>query len=66
MIDIGKNVLVSKYTTFGVGGPADFFVLAKTKGELIEALEYAKKHQIMFTVIGAGSNILIMMLGIGE
>jgi len=56
---IEKNKPLSEFTTWKVGGPADFFVRAKTEQDFLEAIRYAKEHGINFTVIGGGSNILV-------
>jgi len=59
LIETEKNVELSRYTTFGVGGRADWLATVKSKEELLEALDYARKKKIRFVVIGSGSNLLI-------
>ena len=56
---IKKNVILARYTTFRIGGPAKYFFLAKTKTEIIEAVKVEKKYNLPFFVLGEGSNILI-------
>ncbi len=58
MIKIKKNVLLKDYTTFRIGGPADFFYEAKTEKNLISAIKTARKLRLPFFVLGRGSNIL--------
>ncbi len=58
-IEIQKDVLLAPYTTFKIGGPARFFVEVENEKELIEALEYAKKNNFEYFILGGGSNILI-------
>src|SRR5260221_491503 len=58
-MDIRKNVSLAQYTTFGIGGPADEFVVVKSSDELIEAIQYAKSKNIPFFVLGTGANILV-------
>lgn len=58
-MNIQKNVLLGPYTTYRVGGPADLFIVAKTRTELIEALLYARKHGIPYFILGLGANILV-------
>ena len=58
-VDIRKNVILSSYTTFKIGGPAKYFCEVKTLDELREALDFAKKNGLEIFVLGAGSNLLI-------
>jgi len=50
--------ILAKYSTFGIGGPADYFIKATTTNDLIKATHKAKYEQIPFIIIGKGSNIL--------
>jgi len=59
MLDIKQDVLLSKYTTFRIGGPAKFFVEVKNEEELTEALKYAKDNNLDFFILGGGSNLLV-------
>ena len=59
MLKLEKDYLLSKLTTLRIGGPAKFFVTAKTQEELIEAIQYARKKQINYLIIGGGSNLLV-------
>ncbi len=61
---IDKNINLSKYTTFKIGGVAEFFSEAQTKQNLLDAIEYANKNSIPLNIIGGGSNILISDKGI--
>ena len=55
---IQKNISLASYTTFKIGGPAKYFLVVKSKEELIEAVKIAKKCGVPFFVLGGGSNIL--------
>ncbi|MFA6383429.1 MAG: UDP-N-acetylmuramate dehydrogenase [Parcubacteria group bacterium] len=59
MLNIQKNIPLANFTTFRIGGPAKFFVEVKSEEELIEALEYAKKNNLEFFILGGGSNLLV-------
>src|SRR3990172_1617125 len=59
MINIQKDVPLSQYTTFRIGGPAKYFTEVMTVEELKEALEYAKKSNLNFFILGGGSNLLV-------
>lgn len=53
-----KSVPLKDYSTFRIGGPADYFFEAHNLQELKEAIIFARQQKIPFYVIGAGSNIL--------
>lgn len=63
-MNILKNVPLSKYTTFQIGGPADFLVEVSSKEELVEAIKWAKTKGIDWIVLGKGSNILVSDKGV--
>ncbi len=54
--ELGKPL--ARYSTYQIGGPADFFFEAKTKGEAVEALNWASEHDLPYFVFGGGSNLL--------
>ncbi len=55
---------LSRYTTFRIGGPADYLVRASDRPTLELALEWAEREGLPVTVIGGGSNLLIRDGGI--
>ena len=63
-----KNIKVDepmkKHISFKVGGPADFLVKPKTEEELRNVVEFSKKENVPFIVIGNGSNLLVKDGGI--
>lgn len=59
-----KDELMSKHTSFKIGGPADFFVKIKDIKELKFVLEFAKNQNIPITVVGNGTNLLVSDKGI--
>ena len=63
-MNIQKNILLSQYTTFKIGGPAENFVLAKNIAEVQEAVAWAKENKQPIFVLGGGSNLLISDNGI--
>jgi len=56
---IKENILLAKYTTFKIGGRAKYFLVAKTKDELIEGVKFARQKDLPFFVLGGGSNLLV-------
>jgi UDP-N-acetylmuramate dehydrogenase len=61
---VKENILLKKYTTFKIGGPAKYFFIARKKEELIRALKIAKKHSLPSFILGNGSNVLISDKGL--
>lgn len=59
MLTVRENVVLAPYTTFGIGGPADYFATAITEEELIEAVSWARGKRVPFFILGSGANILI-------
>ena len=48
-----KNVLLSKYTTFKIGGPAKYFLQTSQKKEIVTALRFCKKRGLSNVTIGS-------------
>lgn len=61
---IYENVLMSRYTSFKVGGPAEYLIKIEKVEELQQILKIAKENKIPLTIIGNGSNILVTDKGI--
>jgi UDP-N-acetylmuramate dehydrogenase len=59
-----REVSLSAYTTFRVGGPAEWFFEPRTADEMVAALELARDSHVVVTVLGGGSNVLIADAGI--
>ena len=52
------NRLLSELSTFGIGGPARYFVEVTTVTELQEVLRRCQYEGLKFFVMGRGSNCL--------
>jgi UDP-N-acetylmuramate dehydrogenase len=63
-LNIQTNVLLSPYTTWKIGGPAEMFTIVKSRDEFISLIKYCLTNAIPFTVLGKGSNVLISDKGI--
>ncbi|MEM1392699.1 MAG: UDP-N-acetylmuramate dehydrogenase [Cyanobacteria bacterium P01_H01_bin.150] len=61
---IKPQVSLSSYTSYRVGGPAEWFVAPRSLESLEASVQYAKEHDLSITVLGAGSNLLIGDSGI--
>lgn len=64
MLTIKPHVPLAPFTTFNIGGPAEFYVAVTTVGELSEALDYAEKNKLKVFVLAGGSNLLIADKGV--
>jgi UDP-N-acetylmuramate dehydrogenase len=56
---IEENVALAPLTTLRVGGPARFFVEAKSHAEVEEAIAFSKSRTIPLFILGGGSNLVI-------
>ena len=56
---IETQVLLKAWTSWQIGGPAEFFCLPETKEDLVEAIKWARQNKKEFTVLGGGSNVLV-------
>ena len=54
-----RNYLLSKLTTFKIGGTAQYFSQIKKEEGLVKAVSFAKKKAIPILILGEGSNVLI-------
>jgi len=56
---VRTDVPLAPYTTFKVGGPAEWFLETRTAGEIVDALRLAHAGRVPVTLLGGGSNVLI-------
>jgi UDP-N-acetylmuramate dehydrogenase len=60
---IQENISLADYTTLKIGGPARYFIDAKTEEELKEAIKFSQEKKLYSLIIGSGSNILVSDAG---
>jgi len=58
------NELISKHTSFKIGGPADIFIKIKNIENLKYVLNLSKEKNIPIYILGNGSNLLVKDKGI--
>jgi UDP-N-acetylmuramate dehydrogenase len=58
-----ENVPLAPLTTLKVGGPARYFIEAKTIAEVGESVEFARSRHLPLFVLGGGSNLVISDAG---
>ena len=61
---IEQNIILSGYTSWLIGGSADYFCLPENESDVQEALQFAIQKKIPWTALGGGSNVLISDQGI--
>ena len=59
-----RNINLSNYSWFNLGGPAEYLFKPETKSQLIEFFKENKKNNYKITILGAGSNTLIRDKGV--
>ncbi|MFY9855952.1 MAG: UDP-N-acetylmuramate dehydrogenase [Terracidiphilus sp.] len=60
---IEENKLLAPFTTFGIGGPARWFIEAASEEEIAEAAAWAGERRVALFVLGGGSNLLVSDAG---
>jgi len=63
-MDFKENVILAPYTSFKVGGPAQYLFEATSKESLRAALQQARRNKLAITLLSGGSNVLIADKGI--
>lgn len=58
-----ENIPLAPLTTFRIGGPARFFVEAKSAVEVQEAVAFAGSKRLPLFVLGGGSNLVVADAG---
>ncbi len=58
-----ENKPLAPFTTFGIGGPARWFVEATSEEEIAEAAAWATERGVAMFVLGGGSNLLVSDAG---
>lgn len=60
-----KDHPLAPHTTFGIGGPAQYFIHSKTPDQFLHILKLIHQTNLKdFTILGHGSNVLISDLGL--
>ena len=53
------NEMMSKHTSFKIGGPADIYISPSNEKEIKQAIEVCGMQNIPYYIIGNGSNLLV-------
>ena len=58
-VTVREGALLSRYTRFGIGGPADLYLEAASEVGFAQAFEIVRASGILYTVIGDGTNLIV-------
>lgn len=61
---VHKNELMSKHTSFKIGGPADILITPASVEDIKNSICICHENNIDYTIIGNGSNLLVSDKGI--
>ena len=53
-----------RYTAWKIGGPADALLEPRSAGEMISAVKKAREHGVPVTILGGGTNVLVLDGGV--
>lgn len=57
-VEYKEAELLSKHTTFRIGGPARYFFMPENAKQLTDVIDYCKSKSKKYAIIGNGSNVL--------
>jgi UDP-N-acetylmuramate dehydrogenase len=63
-IEVRRNESLARYTTMGLGGPADLLACPASGEEMEKVLALARSAEVPARVLGAGSNLLVDDAGV--
>ena len=61
---VTRNAPLAPFTTFKVGGPADWLVTLKSAEDVRSVVQLAQEHGVPVSVLGGGSNVLVADAGV--
>lgn len=61
---VQENMPLAPFTSARIGGPADVILTVRSSADLADAVSWSWQHNVPFTLLGGGSNVLISDLGI--
>ncbi|MBC8097204.1 MAG: UDP-N-acetylmuramate dehydrogenase, partial [Akkermansiaceae bacterium] len=59
-----EQVVLAPYTSARIGGPADALLTARSADELAQLVQTCWQHDLPFTMLGGGSNVLVSDAGV--
>jgi len=61
---VKENEVLASRTSFGIGGPAEFFLELARPDAIAKAIEGCRERSVPYLVLGAGTNLLIADRGV--
>jgi UDP-N-acetylmuramate dehydrogenase len=61
---VREEATLAPFTTFRVGGPAEWLIEARSSAEILAALRLADAARVPITMLGGGSNVLVSDAGV--
>jgi UDP-N-acetylmuramate dehydrogenase len=58
-VTVAAGALLSRYTRFAIGGPAEIYAETANENSFIDALRVARSSGLPYVVIGGGSNLIV-------
>jgi UDP-N-acetylmuramate dehydrogenase len=62
-LDIREGIELAPFTTLEIGGPARYFVEARSDEDVATAVRWARERSLRLFVLGGGSNLLVRDTG---
>ncbi|MDD5039810.1 MAG: UDP-N-acetylmuramate dehydrogenase [Patescibacteria group bacterium] len=59
LLGVEQDVVLAPFTNFKIGGPAAYFIRAKSNEEIIAAIQEAIRLNIDYVLLGKGTNVLV-------
>jgi len=58
-VQLEENIPLAPFTTLRIGGPARYFARITSEPDLLEAIHFARTHNLPIFTLGGGSNLVI-------
>src|SRR6202158_5082317 len=62
-VTISQGAMLSRYTRFGIGGPAEVYFETSDERSFMEALNLVRSSGLKYVVIGGGINLIVADAG---
>ena len=63
-LNLLSNIALADYTSWQVGGAAEFFCMPENVDQMRSAIEHAQNRRLPISIIGGGTNVLVSDQGI--